>query len=91
MVSTVTYSMTGVEPVGVELVSLSSSTTSNWVDTDGERRHGHSIQLYLHSLCYTEDRGEERGGGERRNREEDSRGRGQAPLTSQQIVQVECC
>lgn len=46
--------------------------------------------IYTASVTQRREEGE-RGGGERRNREEDSRGRGQAPLTSQQIVQVERC
>lgn len=98
MFSTVTYSMMGVEPL-----SASSSTTSDWVDTDGWRRQGQESN-FSYTVCVTEGGGGERGGGKRR-REERSKGverrreeqqeQGEGPggggLTSQQAVQVERC
>lgn len=93
MFSTVTYSMMGVEPL-----SASSSTTSDWVDTDGWRRQGQESN-FSYTVCVTEGGGGERGGGKRRRekrgakewrgeewrrgeRNSRSRGRGQAVAVS---------
>lgn len=84
MFSTVTYSMMGVEPL-----SASSSTTSDWVDTDGWRRQGQESN-FSYTVCVTEGGGGERGGGKEWRGEEQrggernsrSRGRGQAVAVS---------